>query len=436
MPLLRRLKTWILPLALSLMVAAPAHANSSTQPPLLMCPAGQNSSTWTDCRGVVELGGGEVYVGGMRQGRFHGDGAYTWGNGSTYVGQWQNGGRHGQGVQTARSGDRFDPSARHDIPWSRNTPYSMLVNQAEGSRYEGQWAFNRKHGQGTMTLPNGDVYMGEFRNDAFEGTGTLTHADGKPAIRGLWSANRFVRELPAQTYAVNPQKKALVIGNDRYTRVSSLQNAVSDSRAIAAALTTLGYQVTLRHDLDDRSMKAALRQFKTEVEGGDEVVFFFAGHGVQIGAANYLLPTDIRGDSEDQVKDESLQLQRVLDDMDDKRVRLTLAIIDACRDNPFPKSGRAIGGRGLAPTTAATGQMVIFSAGAGQQALDKLGPEDRDPNGLFTRALLQEMRVPGVRVDNVIREVRKKVVEAARRIGHEQVPAIYDQVVGDFYFTR
>ncbi|MEI6546983.1 MAG: caspase family protein [Burkholderiales bacterium] len=227
-----------------------------------------------------------------------------------------------------------------------------------------------------------------------------------------------------------------MIGNDNYTSVSKLLNARADATALGKVLVELGYKVTVRQDLTEKEMKSALRQFRNEVEGGDEVLFFYAGHGVQLGSANYLLPIDIKGDSEEQVKDEAIELQRVLDSFNEKRVKLALAVIDACRDNPFPKSGRAIGGRGLAPTTAATGQMVVFSAGSGQQALDKLGPGDKDPNGLFTRVFLNEIRTPGVRVDNVIREVRKKVVDAAKSIGHEQVPAIYDQVVGDFYFKR
>lgn len=234
----------------------------------------------------------------------------------------------------------------------------------------------------------------------------------------------------------NPRKKALLLGNDRYQNVTALKNAKADALAMAKVLQTIGYRTWVKTDLTLSAMKNALRQFKSEVEGGDEVVIFYAGHGVQIGSSNYLLPIDINTESEDQVKDDGIQLQRLLDDMNEKKVRLTLALIDACRDNPFPKSGRAIGGRGLAPTTAATGQMIIFSAGSGQQALDRLGAEDKDPNSLFTRTLIKEIRVPGVRVDNVIREVRKKVVEAARAVGHEQVPAIYDQVVGDFYFTK
>ena len=231
-------------------------------------------------------------------------------------------------------------------------------------------------------------------------------------------------------------RRALVIGNDSYAQVARLSNARQDARAMAASLQSLGYQVTLRLDLREREMKQALRVFKAQVEGGDEVVFFYAGHGVQLGGSNYLLPVDIAGESEDQIRDEAIQLQRLLDDMSEKKARFTLALLDACRDNPFKTAGRSLGGRGLAPTSAATGQMVIFSAGAGQQALDRLGPHDKDPNGLFTRVFLREMHKPGLSVDRVVRSVRTEVVNLARSVGHEQVPAIYDQVVGEFFFRH
>ena len=79
---------------------------------------------------------------------------------------------------------------------------------------------------------------------------------------------------------------------------------------------------------------------------------------------------------------------------------------------------------------------MIFSAGVGQQALDRVGPADKNRNGLFTRIFLKEVQKPGLSVDKVVRSVRNEVVEIARTIGHEQVPAIYDQVVGEFYFRR
>jgi hypothetical protein len=230
------------------------------------------------------------------------------------------------------------------------------------------------------------------------------------------------------------RRKALVIGNDVYARVPKLEAARADAKAIGQALSSVGFDVSLHTDLSERAMKRAMREFKAKVEGGDEVAFFFAGHGVQIDGINYLLPVDIAGQNEDQVRDEAVPLQRILDDMDDRKAGFMLAMIDACRDNPFRTTGRAIGGRGLAPTSAATGQMIIFSAGTGQQALDRLHDNDSEPNGVFTRVFLREMVKPGISVDRVLRNVRQEVVQLARSVGKEQTPALYDQAVGDFFF--
>lgn len=230
-------------------------------------------------------------------------------------------------------------------------------------------------------------------------------------------------------------RKALVIGNDLYTDVPKLQNAAADAEAMSKALEGVGFKVSKHLNLNEKAFKQALRDFRLNVQGGDEVLFFFAGHGVQLGSANYLLPTDIKGDHEEQVKDEAIQLQKVLDDLQEKKTKFALAVIDACRDNPFKGQSRAIGGRGLAPTSAATGQMIMFSAGSGQQALDKLGTNDKNKNGLFTRIFLKEMLKPGVSVDRVLRNVRNEVVTLAKGVGHEQTPALYDQAVGEFFFV-
>ena len=249
------------------------------------------------------------------------------------------------------------------------------------------------------------------------------------------TTNKFEPPKPLPIFA---NRKALVIGNDGYKFVSKLLNAKEDANAIAENLTKVGYKVTLKLDQSEKEMKASLRNFKAQVEAGDEVAFFYAGHGVQLANTNYLLPVDVAGEGEEQIKDEAISLQRILDDMSDKKVKFTLAMIDACRDNPFKSSGRSIGGgaRGLAPTTAATGQMVVFSAGTGQQALDKLGPNDKDKNGLFTRLFIKEMQKTGITIDQLVRSVRNEVVTTAKSIGHDQVPAIYDQVVGEFYFRK
>jgi Caspase domain len=263
-------------------------------------------------------------------------------------------------------------------------------------------------------------------------------------VKGQHPMSRFLPSLRAgallfsvlalMAAPVQARRLALVIGNDSYQNVATLQNARADARAIAAALKESGFEVTLKQDLTQKAMKSALRDFKALVAGGDEVVFYFSGHGVQFGGSNYLVPIDITAESEAQVADDAIPLQRVLDDMTEQKARFSLAIIDACRNNPFKQNGRALGGRGLAVVNPATGQMIMYSAGAGQTALDKLGPNDTNPNGVFTRVLIQEMKKPGVPAGVMLKDVQSDVVEMAHSIGHEQVPALYDQSLGKFYF--
>ena len=242
---------------------------------------------------------------------------------------------------------------------------------------------------------------------------------------------------PKQAPQIFANRKALVIGNDAYKKVTPLLNAAEDAKVVAESLTTLGFKVSLKLDVDRKQFQSEIRAFKNQVKAGDEVAIFYAGHGVQIASTNYLLPVDIAGQNEEEIRDDAISLQRILDDMTEKEAKFTLAMIDACRDNPFKSSGRSvIGTRGLAPTTAATGQMIVFSAGTGQQALDKLGPSDKSKNGLFTRVFVKEMQKAGVSVDRVVRNVRTEVVALAKSVGHNQVPAIYDQVVGEFYFKQ
>lgn len=309
--------------------------------------------------------------------------------------------------------------------------------QAERQRLENERrAFEQERQQVAQQLETMRQMLARLQQE----NAAAVAAASAAASRAQEAQNRAAAAPPPQPALVRPviyaQRKALVIGNDNYTHVSKLTNAVADAEAMAKSLEAVGYRVTKHVNLDERRFKQVLRDFRQNVQGGDEVLFFFAGHGVQLGNANYLLPVDIRGDGEDQVRDESILLQKILDEFDEKKAKFTLAVIDACRDNPFKTKGRAIGGRGLAPTSAATGQMVMFSAGAGQQALDRLGDNDKERNGLFTRIFIKEMQKPGLSVDRVLRNVRNEVVRLAKSVGHEQTPALYDQAIGEFYFKQ
>ncbi len=245
------------------------------------------------------------------------------------------------------------------------------------------------------------------------------------------------KNAPPTVFAM---RRALIIGNDSYKYADPLKNAREDAKAMAAELKGFGYEVFLHLDQSQKSMQAALRDFRDKVNAGDEVLFYFSGHAVEIEGKNYLTPVDTVGMNPSQLADDSIDLKSaVLDPLSAKKVKLTLALIDACRDNPFLKTATTrstSSSRGLAPTTPATGQLIVYSAGSGQTALDRLGPNDEDKNGVFTKVLLSEMKKSNVPIHQVIRNVRSEVVKLARSIGHDQVPAIYDQVDGDFYLKK
>ena len=245
------------------------------------------------------------------------------------------------------------------------------------------------------------------------------------------------KNAPPTVFAM---RRALLIGNDTYKYADVLKNAREDARAMANELKGFGYEVTLRLDQSQKEMQATLRDFRESIKEGDEVLFYFSGHAVEIDGKNYLTPIDTIGMNQNQLADDSIDLKSsVLDPFTRKKAKLTLALIDACRNNPFLRTATSrsvMGSKGLAPTTPATGQLIVYSAGSGQTALDRLGESDTLKNGLFTRVFLQEMRKVDLPIDRVIKNVRTEVVRLARTIGHDQVPAIYDEVVGDFYFKK
>jgi uncharacterized caspase-like protein len=244
----------------------------------------------------------------------------------------------------------------------------------------------------------------------------------------------LVAALISWTDLSQAARLAFVAGNDAYRNISVLKNAVYDAQSMAAALEDAGYATTVSVNADLKTFKDELRRFRQRVKGGDEVVIFFSGHGVNMDGQNYLLPVDVRGETPDELRDDSISLSQVLADLRTLRPAFTLVITDACRNNPFEGKTRNLGGRGLAAPAGAAGEMILYSAGEGQTALDRLGPNDSTRNGVFTRVLLQEMKRPGLPVDQVMRNVRSEVYRLAKGVNHEQVPAIYDQVIGQFFF--
>lgn len=229
---------------------------------------------------------------------------------------------------------------------------------------------------------------------------------------------------------------ALVVGNDAYQRVEPLRNAVADARLIAGELKRAGFEVTEVSNADRRTLLREVIDLARRAEGGGEVVIYFAGHGVQVANSNYLLPVDFDGADEAMLPFEAVSLTDIGNQFLDAKTRFSLLIIDACRNNPLAgRRGRNLRtGAGLAPMSPATGQMVVYSAGSGQLALDGLGERDPVRNGLFAREFAREMRTPGVDVRELMLTVRESVERLAASVNHAQRPAIYDESRGRFVF--
>lgn len=245
----------------------------------------------------------------------------------------------------------------------------------------------------------------------------------------------FMLTCAWQACAADGKRLALVIGNDAYRNVQKLEKAGNDASAMARELKAAGFEVTLARDLDYRAMLKKIDFFTTHLTGGDQVVVFFAGHGVQLRSGSYLLPTDIEANSESEVEKTAISLNDVMDKLSEAKAAFALVLVDACRDNPLKSNGRALGtSRGLLPPDPPKGQMVVYSASKGQQALDKMGKNDTNPNGVFTREFIARMRKPGVRIEDLVRQVQDAVEDLAKTVGHDQRPAMYNEARGNFYF--
>lgn len=243
------------------------------------------------------------------------------------------------------------------------------------------------------------------------------------------------------TRAAAEQRLAFVVGIDNYDNLDKpLLKARNDAKSIAATFKGLGFEVALGLDLNQEQLLDAWEQFLGKLGPGDVVSVFFAGHGVQLSGQNYLLPKDILGvaKGEEVLKGRSIGLSKMLDDLADKKVRVALMIIDACRDNPFKKVGtRSIGGsRGLwplepRPHDSSHGTFVMYSAGAGELALDRMSDADQNPNSVYTRRLLPLLSTE-LSLLEIAKRVQSEVEQDAKAIDHPQTPAYYDGISGLF----
>ena len=243
-----------------------------------------------------------------------------------------------------------------------------------------------------------------------------------PGVFGALGA-LLVFVAPALAQEERGRRLALVVGNDAYVGQPVLQNAVNDARAVASALEDVGFAVTTVEDATRASLVEALDTFAGSLRSTDVALFYFAGHGVQVDQANYLIPTDYTGTSATSLRLNALSAAFVEEEL--RRARVAMLVFDACRNNPY--RGFRTSGGGLAPMEP-RGTLIAYAAGSGQVAADAAPGA---ANGLFTAKFVEALQAPGLGASELFRRVRREVYAASME---QQFPAVYDGLLADFVF--
>lgn len=226
------------------------------------------------------------------------------------------------------------------------------------------------------------------------------------------------------------KRVALVVGNSTYQSVARLPNPEKDAASIGKLFKDAGFDtVVVENNVGNLDFKRAIRKFEDAAVDAEIAVVFYAGHGIEIGGVNYLIPVDAKLVSDRDASDEAITLERLVEAVDGAK-RLRLIILDACRDNPFAASmkrtsrtasrGISAGLGKVEPTTSDT--LIAYAAKGGSTAED--GDGDHSP---FTTALLSNLTAPGLDIRLAFGRVRDDVIKITSR---RQEPFVYGSLGG------
>jgi uncharacterized caspase-like protein len=271
------------------------------------------------------------------------------------------------------------------------------------------------------TSPTAERQMGAQSNRANRARPRLTAQRGE-----------MPTAVPVPALAANPAgpRIALVIGVGNYGTLNNLANPVNDARALAAALTGIGFDVELVVDPDQRAMKDAISRLGERMSRGgpgSTGLFYFAGHGIQARGVNFLIPARAPIRREADLDLEAVSADTVLSQMQEAGVSTNIIILDACRNMPLARSFRSAA-QGLAPMNAPNGSFIAYSTAPGQVARDGTGA-----NSPFASALLRELGQTGQPIETVFRNVRRAVLAETEG---EQTPWDASSLVEPFFFRR
>jgi len=238
---------------------------------------------------------------------------------------------------------------------------------------------------------------------------------------------------PPASAAETGRRVALVVGNSSYMSLPKLRNPASDANLVAASLAKLGFEVVSMSDATFENLKAVVARFGEMARGADVALFYFAGHGVQVGGANYLLPIDASVKSAADLGSQGLDIGRVIEEIKKAAPHASVVILDACRDNPLPAGVAGSDGglagapltSGLARVQGMSGLLIAYATAPGQVAYDGFGA-----NSPFAAALAHYLDEPGLEVGMLFRRVRQRVIETT---AGAQIPWVEEALLEPLY---
>jgi len=258
--------------------------------------------------------------------------------------------------------------------------------------------------------------------------------------RGMVPDGIIVPSLLEDMRSLGDQNRlALLFGNSSYSTVTPLENPSNDATVMAQTLRDLNFMVSIHLDSSRADMSRAVRTFRNRLQAAKRAretvgLFYYAGHAVQIGENNYLIPVDFNFELEGGVAnlrtfaERSIRVSDVLGSMDDADVPFKFVILDACRDNPFAGMENVKLDVGLAQIQAPTGSLIAYATAPGAVAFDG----EAGGHSPYTRALLRNVPTPGLKIEDVFKRVRSDLVNATQG---GQIPWESTSLTRDFRFV-
>jgi len=413
--------------------------------------AGQFKNSVYQGFGTFDFIKGGRYIGEFKNGKFEGSGTLKLPDKGKYIGYFANGQFNGLGTFYYDDGriaagkwkeNKFAGTAQNGLTapiltWLSPTSANLTVQEID---YTIRLCISSKEKpQNIQVFINEELKVNNATNGLnssadcnykFERTINLKAGSNIIKVVVLNGAGETLSEVRTITYDGNKNKMtkryALVIGNATYA-MGPLRNPVNDANAMSEELKKLGFEVSSYVNLGQEDMKTRIREFGDKITANKGVgLFFYAGHGLQVGGENYIIPVDAHIAKLSDIESAAVNLNRITGEMAYAKNEMNIIILDACRNNPF--EGEESGGKGLASANIPSGTLLAFATAPGSVAADGSGK-----NGLYTQELLKAISTPGSAIEDVFKEVRRNVYKLSDQ---QQTPWENSSIFDDFYFKK